>query len=457
MAELPKSSWHSKRGISIRRLNIFIAIITLIISMFLLIATYKANNVYHKMRSHIENYNLWQQSAYDLQIASDYLTEQVRCFAETGDIQYLNNYFTEANITKRRDIAINNLKEVIGGTDAYSTIESAMNKSISLMEREFYSMRLTSEAYGYDISNLPKEIQNVKLSESDSILSKEQKEALARSIVFDKVYHDKKAEISNNVQLCISHLKDDIDTQQVAISDSFSILLDLQRFLIIASIFVSLLTMLLTLLMVISPLIRAVMYIRADEPIPIRGSNEFQFLAKTYNLMYEANKEQNEHLAFEATHDPLTRAYNRNGYDFIIKNTDWKTSAMLLFDVDNFKPINDTYGHDVGDKVLINFVEILKHNFRSQDYVCRLGGDEFAVIMVHIDSHFSELIKNKVQSINDSLKNSELDLPKVHISCGAAYGEHFKDIEDIFLKADAALYYVKNNGGCGCEIASLDG
>jgi diguanylate cyclase (GGDEF)-like protein len=195
------------------------------------------------------------------------------------------------------------------------------------------------------------------------------------------------------------------------------------------------------------------MYIRADEPIPIRGSKEFQFLARTYNLMYEANREQKEHLAFEATHDPLTGIYNRSGYDFLLNNTDWSTSCLLLFDVDKFKQINDTYGHEMGDRLLQRVATTLRDSFRSQDYVCRIGGDEFAVIMVHTDTSHSELVRGKVGRINKNLSHSEGDLPGTFVSCGAAYGADAAGFQTIFQNADAALYRVKNRGGGGCEVA----
>ena len=449
-----KKHGHGKKGISIRNLNFTMAVVTVIISVLLLLATYRANTGYIRMRANTEHYIQWQRYAYDLQTASDYLTEQVRCFVETGKREYLDNYFEEAHVTRRRELALEHIREFLGETDAHKAMQAAMDASVKLMDREYYAMRLTIAGYGYDVDEYPEEIRRVELTEEDAILSRERQEALGRSKVFDEVYHACKDLISKNMQKCLEALANDIDGQQQSIADRLHALLAQQRLLIILAIGITMFTMLLTMLLVISPLLRAVMYIRADEPIPIKGSNEFQFLARTYNLMYEANREQKEQLAYEATHDQLTGIYNRSGYDFFMKNTDWKTSALLLFDVDKFKQVNDSLGHETGDRVLAKVAATIRNCFRSQDYVCRIGGDEFAVIMVHAGAELGELIRSKVARINEALNRPEGDLPPVHVSSGVAFGAVSGDAEEVFRDADAALYEVKNSGGCGCRASA---
>ncbi len=442
----------SGKGISIRNLNLSMAAITLVISALLLVATYSAYTGYSKLRDYTENYIHWQRDAYDLQTGSDYLTEQVRCFVETGKRVYLDNYFEEAEVNRRRDSAVENVHNFLGDTEAYRALVAAMAESVDLMDREYYAMRLTIEAFGKKLSEYPEVIQAVELSPEDAALPNKEKAALARSMVFDDIYHSKKNLISDNMQQCLQALALEIDGQQEATADGLTDILNRQRMLIVLSISITLFTMLLTLLLIISPLVRAVMYIRAEQPIPVKGSKEFQFLARTYNLMYETNREQKEELAYEATHDNLTGVYNRNGYDFIQRNTNWETSALVLFDVDRFKPVNDTYGHKMGDRVLARVAITIQNAFRAQDFVCRIGGDEFAVIMVHTNPSSAELICKKVERINEVLGEPEGGVPGIHISCGAAYGVHFTDFDRLFHEADAALYRVKNSGGGRCEV-----
>lgn len=441
-----------KKGISIRGIYVLMALLLLIISVLLLFATFRTKSGYSLMREYTGSYILWERDADNLQLASDYLTEQVRCFVETGKREYLDNYFEEANVTRRRDKALESIGRITDDTEAYRSLEAAMGESVALMEREYYAMRLTIAAYGYDVKDFPEAIQKVELSEEDALLPPEKQEVRARKIVFDDVYHLKKQTISNHVQACLDILTAEVDAHQKAATDKLDDMLFKERTLIFIAILATLFTLLLTTLLVISPLLRAVVFIRADQPIPIKGSNEFQFLAKTYNLMYEANREKTERLTYDATHDQLTGIHNRSGYVFFLKNTDWESSALLLFDVDKFKKINDGSGHEVGDKALIKVAKTLRNSFRSQDHVCRIGGDEFAVIMVHTSPEHAELVKSKVERINEILGQGEDGLPPIRVSCGVAYGNSDQDVEQIFKTADGALYNVKAAGGCDCRI-----
>jgi diguanylate cyclase (GGDEF)-like protein len=114
--------------------------------------------------------------------------------------------------------------------------------------------------------------------------------------------------------------------------------------------------------------------------------------------------------------------------------------------VNNLKTINDTYGHEMGDKVLIRLVQILKKHFRSDDYVCRIGGDEFVVFMVHSSGSQHDLISSKIASINKELASHENGLPPTSISAGIVHGSEASDVENLFEKADETMYRSKQNG-----------
>ena len=91
----------SKRGISLRKLNIIMLIIAVVTSFALIYAMNRTNNLYKETHTITQNLLRWRQDSYDLKIASDYLTEEIRCFSVTGDRTHLDNYFTESKITKR--------------------------------------------------------------------------------------------------------------------------------------------------------------------------------------------------------------------------------------------------------------------------------------------------------------------------------------------------------------------
>jgi len=199
----------------------------------------------------------------------------------------------------------------------------------------------------------------------------------------------------------------------------------------------------------IHPILNAIEQIKADSTIPEVGANEFRYLARAYNKMYEVYKNSLERLNFKASHDELTGAYNRAGYDLLLSSIDLSTTYMLLFDVDNFKSINDQYGHETGDKVLIKLVRILKSNFRSDDYVCRIGGDEFVVFMVHAAQTRRNLIENKIHRVQEKLAETGDGLPQASVSVGITHGSDAADSENLFNLTDKAMYQAKQNGKRG--------
>ena len=321
-----------------------------------------------------------------------------------------------------------------------------MEASMDLMKVEYHAARLAVESYGYDISEYPEEIREVSLSAGEEALDADDKLVSAEELLFGDEYHKTKDSISKHISRCLNYLDNELTTSQLEISGKLSRQVLIEHLLTGLLILIMLGIVLLTLYLVMKPLQDCVDKIREEEDIPLRGAYEIRFLAKTYNLMHHTNLQSQEQLTYDATHDNLTGLYNRRGYDFLLKNVDIETSALLLIDLDKFKEINDTNGHDVGDKVLARVAETIFGSFRSQDYVCRIGGDEMAVIMVHSDASLSKLLKKKVRKINERLRIEEDGVPAITISVGAAFGDDGIDAETLFKMADEALYKAKENG-----------
>ena len=156
----------------------------------------------------------------------------------------------------------------------------------------------------------------------------------------------------------------------------------------------------------------------------------------------------------KAEYDALTGILNRRAFDQICRNSAEQKEriALLLIDMDNFKRINDTYGHSGGDIALKELARILTETFRSGDFVARIGGDEFAVILPGCPKEAGNTIISKVGKINENL--SELhDINNASVSVGVAFSESGYN-ESLFKNADEALYLVKENGRHGCRIFS---
>ncbi len=170
------------------------------------------------------------------------------------------------------------------------------------------------------------------------------------------------------------------------------------------------------------------------------------------------NIEQIKGLKKAAVTDPMTgllnKASSQEEIDILTKTS---CGALMMVDLDSFKPVNDLYGHDMGDKVLIRFAEILRSAIRSTDLAGRMGGDEFVVFCKNIDDE--EVIAEKSAYINEQLLISARKFmgEDMAIPLGASIGCVFcpddgKDFLTLFKKADKALYDVKLNGKHGYKI-----
>ncbi len=435
------------KGISLRHVNIVMLVIALLISAVLVFAMNRTNELYEVTSEANDDLIVWRSSAYDLQIASDYLTDQMRSFVITGDRTYLDNYIEEAYVTKRRDKALDILEKNLADTKPVITLAQAMDVSMKLMDREYYSARLALAAYGYPQDEYPQQVMGVVLSEHDEALDEQGKLALAMDMLFDDEYRKSKDAISDSMQKCLDELVEIIDEKKIENASRMKRQVVIEHILTVMMIVILLGIVMLTRYLMLIPLKRSIEKIREEKVLDVKGAYEMRFLARTYNLMNRVSRESKEKLEYEATHDPLTGLYNRRGYDFLLNNVDIYTSAFLLIDLDKFKSINDNYGHDVGDKALTKVAKILHKSFRAQDYVCRIGGDEFAVIMIHAESQLTGRIQNKIRDINEQLKiaNKDEGVPPISLSVGVVFGDQNYSIDEIFKEADKALYKAKED------------
>ena len=368
-----------EKGISLRTTSYLMVIISVIIAVALLFTGIRAFRSFRAMERSTNDYIALTEAASELMSASDYLTEEVQCFTVMGDRKHMENYFTEANVTRRRDRALSVLEKEMPGSQALKELGESMSESVALMDREYYAMRLMLEALSDN--DMPEAVKKVMLSEADSTLSSEEKIELARQMVHDSIYYEQKDRIRSNMAECLTELKNGTHGNQQMMEDRAYHDLIWMLALVVVQTLAILVMMRITTHLGVNPVLRAVDHIKKDQKIPIVGAAEFRYLASTYNTMYNAYKKSIESLNYKASHDELTGVYNRAGYDLIRSSLDMKTTAMLLFDADVFKSVNDHFGHETGDRVLQRIATALKSNFRSDDYVCRIGGDEFVVFM----------------------------------------------------------------------------
>lgn len=165
-------------------------------------------------------------------------------------------------------------------------------------------------------------------------------------------------------------------------------------------------------------------------------------------------KKSNERIEYLAHHDPLTNLPNR----LLLKarldqsithaNSSQEILALFFIDIDNFKVINDTYGHSIGDKIINLVASRLQRNLRPDDTISRIGGDEFIIVIENIDQIKSvEKIANKIlDDFKEPVKLQEY-LFEVTVSMGISlFPNNSQNAEDLIKHADTAMYSAKNAG-----------
>jgi len=189
--------------------------------------------------------------------------------------------------------------------------------------------------------------------------------------------------------------------------------------------------------------------------IPIEITSRFiQDEGKNYLISIARDisrlKAMNENLKRMANTDSLTGIYNRHKFEEIYKTEiervlRYKSPlSMIMVDIDHFKKVNDTYGHDVGDNVLKSMVEIVNKNIRNIDIFVRWGGEEFIIMCPETDSAKAAVLSEKLR---DSIEKTKLD--KVgNITCSFGVTSYVKnESEESFIKRlDSALYRAKDEG-----------
>jgi diguanylate cyclase (GGDEF)-like protein len=433
-----------KEGVSLRKIHNWLIVIVVLLSCLLIYTTYRVTSSFMHVKNASEENIALGNAVHGLMDASDYLTEMVQRFAVTGDSRFMDQYYFEAFASKRREQALAELKKNQNATEVLEHLQEAMRHSVKLMDREYYAMRLVIEAKG--LKKFPDMLKGVTLSSEDAALSPEAKMQRATNMVLGEDYYVEKNRIRTEVQKSVRLVEKMTEKAQTEAMVSYQIELNLARAGIVLNIMAILFVVWLTSSLGINPILKAVDQIKSDSPIQENGANEFRYLAKAYNNLYSVYKKSIEHLNFKASHDELTGAYNRAGFDLLLSGLDMNTTYVLSFDVDDFKTVNDTYGHDVGDKVLQKVVQVLKGSFRSDDYVCRLGGDEFVVFMVHTNELQRKLIKAKMEQISQELANTDDGLPQVSVSVGIVHGSQATDAETLLKMGDAAMYESKKHG-----------
>jgi len=174
--------------------------------------------------------------------------------------------------------------------------------------------------------------------------------------------------------------------------------------------------------------------------------NVIEIITSKYNEILEENKFLVKKLKEKALYDPLTHLLNRDEFFNRLKTK--RNFCLLFIDLDNFKEANDTYGHEIGDKILVEFANLLKNFFKGKDLIGRIGGDEFIVAVMDCNKEkVKSILKNLLLEIKNHFKSYNITA-----SIGAGfYPDDNKNIEAVIKIADERMYKIKKskkNGFC---------
>lgn len=151
--------------------------------------------------------------------------------------------------------------------------------------------------------------------------------------------------------------------------------------------------------------------------------------------------------------DPLLGIYNRryffNYIEAKVASTPSQSFAIVMLDIDNFKKVNDTYGHQFGDKVLVEVARLLQENIEEKDCVARYGGEEI-VIYINRASDYSEVFR-RIEAIREKINSNIIEYGDIKKSVTSSFGISYypqdgETLQKVIGVADAMMYYAKNSG-----------
>ncbi len=284
-------------GLRITSLNYIFIIVLLALTMLLFYISTSQYSKYNEIIQITDEYHRVLVDSRMVQSASDHLTKNVQNFVITGDQSYLDDYFKEANETKQREKAIEDLRQMEEIDFLLTLLEKSVNESMDLMELEYEAMRYGAEGYGLDIPSLPEEIKETVLPDEAASMSDQEKIERSREIVFSKEYSDHKDIISAYESQYMDETSKIMNDLQTGMQDDMSHLIAIFRLSVLVIAFLGIMLFITISRMIVLPLNHAVSDMSEEKKIQnIEGTYEIRYMANAYNEFYEDISEQNKAL-----------------------------------------------------------------------------------------------------------------------------------------------------------------
>lgn len=443
-----------KRGIRIQTLNVSLFLLTLVLACFLVYSNWGLQRQYERLERAQREYVSCENAAQMFQESIESLDENVQFFAQTGDRNYMIQYFKEL-MSKKREQAI----EVLESDRRENAIlAQAKSESDSVIEMDYHIIRLVAVARtassGVEVTP---EYENFSLPEEERTLSNTKKWELAKKMLLNDAYmrlqRDTRSHIKTYSRKVLQRRQTEIEEYEAKVSRHIY-----RQYIVIILFIACMLIIAMQYYVQVAKVLRNYKQKIVDDlPLQPDGVQELRYLADAYNENAEKKKEQERKLKIRADYDALTGVVNRGAFEKLVESRLQEEDvacfgAFLLIDVDKFKTINDSYGHDVGDAVLKKVAGTLREKFRGDDVVGRLGGDEFALWLEGLPKENISYVTERINEINRELMKPKDGLPKISLSVGVSFALLGENFQQIYKKSDDALYMVKKNGRCGAAV-----
>lgn len=450
MAECVKNE-EKVKGVRLTWLNVGIFLTQIIVIVLLYRGINTISAQYQELSDATDQYQTMTQTVWNLENSVEKLSELARQFAATKDETYVQMYFDEYTRFQDQKQTFSKEKQEVRNPMLVIMINDTMAHTSEFLQKNSHAIRLGLESKGDSPEDYPDEFFSYPLSEQEKELSSQEQLERTYQLLFGEEYFSQKEALHMEYVKINEMIGRFIMENEPEKQEMFHVLISRQKKMMAGMLCLMLFTTLLLTLFVVFPLYQLVDALKQEKVLNVMGVYEIRYLASVYNHMCVTHSKSNLELNIQAKYDSLTGILNRGSFDRIceIYKDSLQPLALLLIDVDIFKSINDTYGHEVGDQALKKVAGLLTNFFSKEDYVIRYGGDEFVIIMPQTGPAEKNVIGGKIDVINRLLKNPEEEgFPAYSLSVGIAFSQKGYT-EEIFKKADRAVYFTKEHGRCG--------
>lgn len=457
-------------NISIKSFFIYLGFFNVILAILIIVNLNELDDNSNKLKNLEYNRFMMIEKADELRQTSDDLTRFVRTYVITLNEEYKDNYYSILDIRNGKSYKPKNYEWVYW--DLLEPLRSQQHplEEKSSLKEEMNNLPYTKKEIEYLIqseenSNNLVNLENEAFKAVEGLykdkngkytVKKEPNQQLAIELLHSETYHKEKENIMFPINEFLKSINERTYKDIYVYNQKVKSNIDNIYLMFMIDILILVLSSILISIKILKPIKKLTnsiyKYKKGDKDFEITNyyDDEIGLMGKQFDKMRTVLDEEYETIQTITITDELTKIYNRKFYNEKVSellslykryNTPF---SVIMYDIDDFKHINDTYGHTVGDKVLIEMSELVQSLIRDTDYLFRIGGEEFIILISETSLEEAKLVAEKIRK-NVSKLNTIKD-ETITISLGLTEVKP-NDTEDLlFQKVDGLLYNSKKNG-----------